>query len=86
MSGCAVRQRVVVSAQTVADVRGCEKIGIVELSRQQIAIAIAMLGDDNYVLKAKKDNCDKMGGNVILGSEGKSLCFRCNDLNTEYEK
>lgn len=80
ISGCASRQREVLLAQTVSDVRGCENLGEVELTASQIAIITASLGLKNDI-EYRKDNCSDIGGNVIVG---RKLCYYCKDLDTEY--
>ncbi|PLX68211.1 MAG: hypothetical protein C0602_08470 [Denitrovibrio sp.] len=80
LTGClTTTSRAVLKAQTVTDLKGCEKLGRIEFSGGQI-FAVAMIGpmaSDG----AARSSCEKMGGNVILGQE---LCYYCSDLDTEY--
>jgi len=80
ITACANRQRAVLKAQTVSDVRNCQKIGVIKFSPTQMAMgALSVVMLDKYA----QDNCDAMGGNVIVGYE---LCYLCKDLDTEYNK
>jgi hypothetical protein len=80
LTGClATTNRAVLKAQTVTDLKGCDKLGRIEFSGGQI-FAVAMIGPI-AADGAARSSCEKMGGNVILGQE---LCYRCPDLDTEY--
>jgi hypothetical protein len=79
-TGClASKNKAVLKAQTVTDLRGCTKIGRIEFSGGQI-FAVVMLG---HVAAdgAARSTCEDMEGNVILSEE---LCYYCSDLDTEY--
>jgi hypothetical protein len=80
LSGClTTTHRAVLKAQTVTDLKGCEKLGRIEFSGGQI-FAVAMIG--GFAADgAARSSCEKMGGNVILGQE---LCYHCPTLDTEY--
>lgn len=79
-TGClASKNKAVLKAQTVTDLRGCTKMGRIEFSGGQI-FAVLMLGRV-AADGAARSTCEDMGGNVILGEE---LCYYCSDLDTEY--
>jgi len=80
LSGClTTSNRAVLKAQTVTDLKGCNKIDRIDFTGGQI-FAVAMIGPI-AADGAARSSCEKMGGNVILGQE---LCYHYPDLDTEY--